>query len=535
MVVRFDPPAGSDEPGSGTPEFVPAISPELLERHGGRVLEPDRVVVEGWPTAGGRYRSTVYRPGVLLIPGEIWAAKHQDVINPLLGGIGMRGEAATDARTPAPVRILLRPRDAKTAATIDSWHALQHLRAAAIVPGPDAGEAELAKELLRAEVERFSLEHLIATTDDTTVLKPWAISDNPGGSSTRSSYRGRFPVVLAAAPPDRGIVDRRPVIAVVDSGCLQHPLLEIFDPEIDQQAGTRPITVAPDIQRAITAGHGPNPPLPTRVIEGYWDGPDTYEPLVGDLADAYGHGTFIAGIIRQAAPCAQVLAIKAVHSDKIGYSADALTALDKILDRVIHAQDHNDPEMMVDVVSFSAGYYDEWDGTPELIRVVDGLISRGVVVVAAAGNEATDRPFYPAALAARPAGQTGGRQVIGVGALNPDGSKALFSNEDRWVTAWGSGVNVVSMYPPETDGSETPERALPARKRHALDPDKFAGEYAVWSGTSFATPLVAAKVANLLLEVSAGGPGDQPNRLAMTNVDQATTVDRARAALPQMP
>lgn len=528
MVVRFDPPEepSGREPGFGTPGFVPAISPELLERHGGRVLEPDRVVVNGWPEPGLRYQPTVYRPGILLIPGEIWGSKG-GVVDDLLKQIGLRGEAATDPQAGVPVRILLRPRDDQTAATIDSWHALQHLRAAAIVSDAEPPPPDV---LTRAEVERFSLEHLIATTDATTVLKPWAISDAPGASPARSSYRGRFPVVLAAAAPDRGNAARRPVIAVVDSGCLPHPLLDIFDPEIDQQLGDRFITVAPDIQRIITASHGLNPPLPTRVIQGYWDGPATYEPLVGELADAYGHGTFIAGIIRQAAPRARVLAIKAVHSDKIGYSGDALIALREILNRVIDAQDNNRQDLMVDVVSFSAGYYDEWNGTPDLVHVLDGLICRGVVVVAAAGNEATDRPFYPAALATRREVKNGGPQVIGVGALNPDGTTALFSNEDLWVTAWASGVNVVSLYPPETDGSETPERALPAKKRYSLDPDKFTGEYAVWSGTSFATPLVAAEVANRILAI-----GEQPGGPEITKVDRTTTVNRARAALPKMP
>jgi subtilisin family serine protease len=185
---------------------------------------------------------------------------------------------------------------------------------------------------------------------------------------------------------------------------------------------------------------------------------------------------------------------------------------------------------MVDVVSFSAGYYDEWDGTPHLIEVVDGLVQRGVVVVAAAGNEATDRRFYPAALADRPSAPKSGPQVIGVGALNPDGTKALFSNENRCVTAWGSGVNVVSVFPPATDGSETSERMIPATNRNSLDPDNFAGGYAVWSGTSFATPLVAAEVANELLRVSSKQP-----KLRITKVDQKTTVKRARAALPGMP
>jgi subtilisin family serine protease len=303
----------------------------------------------------------------------------------------------------------------------------------------------------------------------------------------------------------------------------------VYVPGSNQPFVDQFVTVAPDIQAEIEKNHLVAASPPTRIIDGYQDDPKTSEPLVGELEDAYGHGTFIAGIIRQAAPRARVLAIRAVHSDKIGYSGDALTAMQMILDRVIDAQENNCTEKMVDVVSFSAGYYDEWELAPLFVEAVDGLLARGVVVVAAAGNEATDRLFFPAALAGRTT-PTAGPQVIGVGALNPDGTKALFSNENGCVTAWGSGVNVVSTFPPETDGSETPERAVPGLGRYSLDPDNFAGEYAVWSGTSFATPLVAAEVANRLLRI-----GEKRVKLAISRVDRETTVKRARAALPEMP
>ncbi|WP_240490764.1 S8 family serine peptidase [Amycolatopsis vancoresmycina] len=233
--------------------------------------------------------------------------------------------------------------------------------------------------------------------------------------------------------------------------------------------------------------------------------------------------------MRQAAPRARVLAIRAVHSDKIGYSGDALTALTEILHQVTEAQENGCPEKMIDIVSFSAGYYDEWDEGSEFAGVIEDLVARGVVFVAAAGNESTARPFHPAWLATRAGAKNSGPRVIAVGALNPDGSKALFSNENRAVRVWASGVNVVSTFP-VADGSETAERVVPARNRASLDPDKFTGDYAVWSGTSFATPLVAAEVANRLLRI-----GEKQAKLALTKVDSKTTVNRARAALPELP
>jgi hypothetical protein len=42
-----------------------------------------------------------------------------------------------------------------------------------------------------------------------------------------------------------------------------------------------------------------------------------------------------------------------------------------------------------------------------------------------------------------------------------------------------------------------------AGAREALDPDDYRGGFAVWSGTSFAAPLLAAHLARSLLTLSA--------------------------------
>lgn len=99
----------------------------------------------------------------------------------------------------------------------------------------------------------------------------------------------------------------------------------------------------------------------------------------------------------------------------------------------------------------------------DAIRVVTG---RGVVVVAAAGNEATDRPSYP--------GCTPG--VIGVGATTQSDGRAGFSNFGECVDIAAPGVDILSAVP--------------------------GGDYAVWSGTSMAAPHVAG-VAALVLSAGA--------------------------------
>ena len=96
--------------------------------------------------------------------------------------------------------------------------------------------------------------------------------------------------------------------------------------------------------------------------------------------------------------------------------------------------------------------------------------------MASAGNDATCRPTYPAAL----------RGVVGVGAIGPYGP-APFTNYGPWVRACAPGVDIVSWFFTEYDGSETAPAGLP-------DPDRFRS-WARWSGTSFAAPMVVAALA----------------------------------------
>jgi subtilisin family serine protease len=160
-------------------------------------------------------------------------------------------------------------------------------------------------------------------------------------------------------------------------------------------------------------------------------------------------------------------------------------------------------------------------------------------VVAAAGNYSTTRRFYPAAFAPSPAGEV---PLISVGALNPNGSKAVFSDDDTWIRAWGSGAVVVSCFPTDINAARTPELRMPAHpgdelppgaplpgEREALDPDDYSGGFAIWSGTSFSAPLVAAHVVAALLK---GAESNAALRLDLPGAAAATK--RALAALADL-
>ncbi len=86
--------------------------------------------------------------------------------------------------------------------------------------------------------------------------------------------------------------------------------------------------------------------------------------------------------------------------------------------------------------------------------------------------------------------------IVAVGALNPNGTDALFSNVGPWVRA--SGLRRVGdEHPAAVPGWAAacrPSRARP-RVRESIDPDDYTGRFALWSGTSFAAPLFAGRLA----------------------------------------
>ena len=138
--------------------------------------------------------------------------------------------------------------------------------------------------------------------------------------------------------------------------------------------------------------------------------------------------------------------------------------------------------------------------------------------------------MYPAALApwANGAGLASDEPdcvpVVSVGATNPDGAVALFSNDGPWVAAWEAGASVVSTMPVTFHGGLRPvQRTQAAGKiREALDPDDYTSGFAVWSGTSFAAPVLAGRLASSMQRSIVDGPDD---------LGPADAVARARRAV----
>jgi hypothetical protein len=556
--------------GEGVPGME-AVPTPILQRHGARVLSPvDAAVVPGWPTP----RSTVYRARTLLVPPGLLTAEPLDAINGVLARVGLH-LAGPSAGNPAPasrdmpgpprtVVLVPHPQDgqAPLPVVVDAWVALQALRAS-VTDGEHRG-------LDRESVSQISLEHLLVGSAITgsPASDGGGVTGNPAsdgggvtGPGNTDSYLyggcdGRTPVEVCAEAPARrpagfcaSEYGRRPVIAVLDTGVREHPWLDVAaDPAAPGGYTTTPagfVAVDQGMQDLLYANGqqlAAAGDQPRQLIRYPWDRPVTADPLIGELDTHTGHGTFIAGIVRQIAPDARVLAVRIMHSDGIVYEGDLLYALGLLAARV-SAAGAGDPDQLVDVVSLSLGYFSETAADQAyslaLWKAIRPLLEMGVAVTAAAGNYSTSRRFYPAAFAelGPPAG---GVPLISVGALNPNRTKALFSDGGHWIRAWAPGAAMLSTFPADINGSRDPEVSLPAHpgnpappgyrdERAALDPDDFRSGFALWAGSSFAAPYVAAQLTRELL-CGAAVEGS----LRLDQAGQAAAVNRVRHVLKNL-
>lgn len=253
-------------------------------------------------------------------------------------------------------------------------------------------------------------------------------------------------------------------------------------------------TCCPATEPEETGLPGPWPPpagdpdagLGTRVsvVDTGWHPPAEAHPatpwltgVVGDdeqnnpaaLRPYAGHGTFIAGVVRCIAPRAGVRVE--------GFPVDAVTG---VLESDMVAQLTEALAFDPHVINLSAGSRTRLDLPMVSFEVFwDTILSKrpNTVLVAAAGNDSTDAPFYPAAF----------DWAVGVGSLDLDHRVSSFSNYGVSADVFALGRNIVNAFP---EGRfvchETPDKG---------DVRQFTTGLARWSGTSFAAPIVAGMIA----------------------------------------
>jgi serine protease len=292
-------------------------------------------------------------------------------------------------------------------------------------------------------------------------------------------------------------------LIAVDTDNLVHPVgAATNDPRLSSQWALNPaktsflsawkttkgagITVAV-VDTGVAANH---PDLVGKVLPGHEFLNGNTERDLSPMFDDCGHGTHVAGTIAAipnngtgiagAAPSVKILPVRVLSAANScgGWSSDVAKG-------IVWAANHG-----ARVINLSLG-----GPGPDsaLLQAVSYARSRGAVVVAAAGNnhgECTpykNKTIYP--------GATTG--AIGVAAVDSNLQHACFSNTGSYVDLAAPGVGIVSTV---IVGS---------------NPYNW---YASWSGTSMATPHVAAAAALLLAYRPVCNPTQVESRLETTAV-----------------
>jgi subtilisin family serine protease len=247
------------------------------------------------------------------------------------------------------------------------------------------------------------------------------------------------------------------IVAVIDTGVdTNHPVLvPVLLPGYDftrNQPGASEFLDVPQLQNQDNLSEPQQPVLVQQSSAAILD-QSSAAILDGGPYAAFGHGTMTTGLVHLVAPHAKILPLKAFTSDGTGYLSNIVAAL-------YYAVQHQ-----ANVVNMS---FDLSSPSPSLSQAVAYANQNGVILVAAAGNESTNAPVYPAAL---------NGNVLGIASTSNADQRSTFSNygsTDVWIAA--PGETVVSTFP--------------------------GGTYASASGTSFSSPLVAG-TASLMLQAKA--------------------------------
>jgi Subtilase family len=187
----------------------------------------------------------------------------------------------------------------------------------------------------------------------------------------------------------------------------------------------------------------------------------------GTMLPYGGHGTFVAGVLRCMAPEAQIYVANVFNIAGSARESDVAKGLKAAFG------------FGFEILHITASCL-TWKNLPPL--ALEGFLEllrpyKGVLCVAEAGNNYTERPAWPGAFS----------EVLSVGALATDWHhRADFSNHGGWVDVYAPGENLINAI-----GSGTYTYQV---SPNAGQVKTFSG-LAQWSGTSFSAPIVTGLIA----------------------------------------
>ncbi|WP_052339147.1 S8 family peptidase [Gorillibacterium massiliense] len=212
-----------------------------------------------------------------------------------------------------------------------------------------------------------------------------------------------------------------------------------------QSKGSSDVIVAV-VDTGVDLNH---PDLQGRLVKGY----NVFDQS-SSAKDDVGHGTHVAGVIAATVNNSlgiagmtwnnPIMPVKVLDSSGSGNTYN-------VAQGIIWAADHG-----AKVINLSLGNYASSSFLQDAIRYA---FDKDIVLIAAAGNDNTDKPGYPAAY----------DEVFAVAATDEGNKKASFSNYGDYIDVAAPGVSIASTYPDN--------------------------QYAALSGTSMASPHVSALAA----------------------------------------
>ena len=247
------------------------------------------------------------------------------------------------------------------------------------------------------------------------------------------------------------------------------PLSTTYDDGDFQGANTKSYVVDSGIDPSNTDFEG-------RVTSGY----DAVQDGLGS-GDCNGHGTHVAGTIGSktfgVAKKTTLIPVRVLDCAGSGYNSSVIAGLNWIAGNYVPGE--------AAVVNMSLG----GEASSALDEAVENLISRGITVVVAAGNDNVDACNYSPART--PA-------AITVGATNTDDSRASYSNFGSCLDIFAPGTSIPSTW-------------------------LGVNYYAILSGTSMAAPHVAGVIVRFLSQYPGLSPAQVTNSIKTSSTKNLVT------------